>query len=288
MTDYPTTTITEAFLENIQTGLGPVKLYSRCWTPTQPAKAVVLIVHGLGEHCQRYNHVARNLNTRGYRVYALDHLGHGKSDGHRVFVDRFNDYHTGVTALYEKAKAENSAVPIFIIGHSMGGLITATWLLEHQAKIKACVLSGPAIKASEEPNIITRFIGNFLSRFFPKTGLLALDATSVSRDKSVVDTYLSDPLVHSGKIPARLAMELLSTMKDIQARAGEIILPLLLMHAGQDRLTAVDGSKFLHEKAGSTDKTLKIYPDLYHEIFNEPEQDEVLADMGVWLDKHMG
>lgn len=263
------------------------KLHLQKWLPDDEPKAIILLVHGYAEHAGRYQYFADHCVARGYAVFAIDHWGHGRSDGTPGYVPDFSVFHDGVDQLKAFAKQEFPALPIILVGHSMGGLISATYLLSEQSNFSACVLSGPAIKAAEEPSAFLKAISGFLSRFFPKLGVLELDPNGVSRDPQVVADYLADPLVYNGKMGARLASEMLNNMTRIQENANLISLPMLLLHGGKDSLAAAEGSQFLDGHISSSDKTLTIYPDLFHEIFNEPEKDQVLNDMTGWLDKQL-
>jgi alpha-beta hydrolase superfamily lysophospholipase len=169
----------------------------------------------------------------------------------------------------------------------MGGLVAAAYLVERQSEFAGAVLSGPAVKpVGEQPGVVL-FIGRLLSRIAPKAGLIGLDPTLVSRDPYVVADYVGDPLVYKGKISARLGAEMIDAMSKIEADAAKIKLPVLLMHGADDGLTSVDGSRLLHARIASADKTLKIYDGFYHEIFNDPGKDGVIADMIAWLDTHV-
>ncbi|WP_254305435.1 alpha/beta hydrolase [Sphingopyxis sp. BSNA05] len=263
------------------------KLFWQKWLPDNDPKAIILLVHGYAEHSGRYQYFAEHCVGKGYAVFALDHWGHGKSDGTAGFVPDFSVFRDGVDRLLAQAKQDFSDLPIMLVGHSMGGLISATYLLIEQEKFAACVLSGPAIQAAEEPSAALKAISGFLSRFFPKLGVLELDPNGVSRDPEVVADYLADPLVYNGKMGARLAAEMLANMTMVQENAGRISLPMLLLHGGQDSLAGVAGSEFLVRHISSSEKQLKIYPELFHEIFNEPEKDSVLNDMTDWLDKQL-
>jgi alpha-beta hydrolase superfamily lysophospholipase len=263
------------------------RLHCKVWLPGGAPKAIVLLVHGYAEHLGRYEHVAARLNRSGYGVYAVDHWGHGNSDGVPGFVPAFSVYLDGVAALLERVKAAHPGVPRILLGHSMGGLIAAAFLLRWQQEFAGAVLSGPAIKASQEPPALTIAIAKLLSRIAPRLGVLQLDGSLVSRDPKVVADYLADPLVYKGKVGARLGAEMFAAMHEVQAQAASITLPILLLHGAQDGLAAPAGSEFLHQHVGSTDKTLKIYPGLYHEIFNEPEQQMVLGDVVAWMDRHV-
>lgn len=266
---------------------GSSKLYEQSWLPDGDTRAALLIVHGYGEHSGRYSHVAKYFVERGYAVYAIDHDGHGKSDGSAGFVEHFSVYLDGVQALLAKIQVDQSGLPIFLVGHSMGGLISSSFLIENQDAFAGCVLSGPAVKSDIEPPGWQLAIIRVLAKITPKLGVLGLDASGVSRDQKVVDDYIADPLVFKGKISARLVAELFAAMQYVMNNAPAITLPIILMHGEADVLAAPIGSRVLHEKISSSDNTLKLYPRLYHEIFNEPEQLEVLGDMHTWLEAHL-
>ncbi len=263
------------------------KLHWQVWMPTRDAKAAVVLAHGYAEHLGRYEHVARALNAKGLAVFAVDHWGHGQSDGTSGFVPRFSAYTDGVELLLAKAKRRLPGVPIFLVGHSMGGLIAATHLVSHQSHYAGAILSGAAIQAAEEPSRLLLRASRVLSKLAPRLGVLALDAEGVSRDRAVVAAYRADPLVYTGKIGARLAAELVDAMAAVQANAPRIELPMLLLHGAEDRLAAPAGSQFLHDHVSSKDRQLQFYPGLYHEIFNEPERDAVIADVTRWIARHL-
>lgn len=259
-------------------------LYCQSWSPENEPKAVVVLVHGYDEHSGRYHYFAEHCVKNGLAVHTIDHWGHGKSDGENGFVPDFSVYHDGVAALIDQIPADQKTLPLILVGHSLGGLISATYLLKNQSHFTAAVLSGPAIKATEEPSSFMKGLSKVLSKVAPKMGVLALDATGVSRDPKVVADYLADPLVSGRKIGARLAAEMMANMEMVQSEAAKITLPLLLLHGGKDSLTAPEGSVFLHDQVSSDEKMLKIYPELFHEIFNEPEKDAVLTDMTNWIE----
>jgi lysophospholipase len=263
------------------------KLHITHWLPDGLPKAVVLLAHGYAEHAGRYGHVAKRLTDAGYAVYAIDHWGHGKSDGRPGFVPRFSAFTDGLAELLTLVEVNHGDTPRLLLGHSMGGLIATLFLIERQSAFVAAALSGPAIVPGAPPSRFTIWISRFLSRFFPRLGVLALDANGVSRDPAVVAAYLADPLVYTGKIGARLGKEFMDAMAAAQAGAPKITLPILLQHGEKDSLAAVAGSQYLFDHVGSADKTLKIYPGLFHEIYNEPEQAAVLGDLVGWFDAHV-
>jgi alpha-beta hydrolase superfamily lysophospholipase len=262
-------------------------IYYQHWQPESDPRAILLVVHGLGEHCGRYMNVVNHFVPRGYAVYGLDHIGHGKSDGTRVYVERFNDFIEPLKAYFDMLQGWHPGKPVFLVGHSMGGLIGSVYLLEHQDELKGAVLSAPAVKVADNISPATITLGKVLSGILPKTGILALDATAISKDQAVVSAYVNDPLVYTGKVTARLAAEMLSAMQRVTAEAASIHIPILLLQGSADRLVDPGGAKMLYEKASTPDKTLKVYEGLYHEVFNEPERQQVFKDMEAWLEAHL-
>jgi alpha-beta hydrolase superfamily lysophospholipase len=265
---------------------GTSHLFTQSWLPGT-VRARVVLVHGLGEHSGRYEYVAQALVERGFAVHTIDHYGHGRSDGHRGHVQRFSVFLDGVAALLSAIRADDAECPLFLVGHSMGGLIAAHTLLREQAAFRAAVLSGPAFKSDAEPPAIVVAILRILSVLVPTVPVLGLDPAGVSRDPEVVAAYVGDPLVHHGKVTARLAAEMFTAMNTALAKASEVDLPLLVIHGEDDVLTSPAGSREFVNVAGSQDKTLKLYPGLYHEIFNEPEKDAVIGEMCDWLEAHL-
>ena len=268
-------------------GVRDANIYYQAWLPDGEAKAVLLIVHGLGEHSGRYMNVVDAVVPRGYAVYALDHIGHGKSDGGREVVKRFEDYTDTLTTYLALVKGREAGKPVFLMGHSMGGLIASFYLLDHQDAFSGAVISAAAVKIGDAVSQGTIFMSKILSAIAPRLGVLALDAGAISRDPEVVRAYADDPLVFHGKTPARLAAEMLKAMMRVTAEAGAISLPVLIVQGSEDKLVDPGGAQMLHDTVSSQDKTLKIYPGMFHEVCNEPERALVLEDIATWLDAHL-
>jgi acylglycerol lipase len=244
---------------------------------------VVAIAHGVSEHSGRYAHVGERLAAAGYAAYALDHRGHGRSEGRRAVVDRMAHVVEDLHTLIELARSSTPGRKIVLLGHSMGGAVALEYAFDRQDGLAGLILSGPAA-ALEAASPVTRALGRALSRLAPALGILEIDAAGVSRDPEVVSAYEQDPLVFHGKLPARTIAELAGAIEHFPERVGKLTLPLLVMHGTADRLTPPAGSKMVCERAGSSDKTLKLYDGLYHEILNEPEQEQVLSDLLEWLE----
>lgn len=268
-------------------GIRNSDIFYQSWLPEDEAKAVLLIVHGLAEHSGRYMNLVNHFVPLGYGIYALDHLGHGKSEGQRVYVKRFEDYTETLEIFYGLIRLEIPEKPMILVGHSMGGLISSLYLLDHQHAFKAAALSGPGVKIPDNISPLVISLGKVLSALLPRAGLLKLDAEAVSRDPGVVKAYLNDPLVYTGKITARLAAEMLKAMQRVTDEAHKITLPLMIIQGGADRLVDPSGAQMLFDKVGSTDKDLKVYDGLFHEVFNEPEHELVMKDVETWLESRL-
>ncbi len=265
----------------------PSGLRYRHWRAGQKTKAVVLLAHGLGEHSGRYEAFAEHCNANDIAVIAPDHRGHGQSPGERVFVKSFDEYLSGMRECRAIVTADYPQLPCFLFGHSMGGLIAARLLLQDQRQYAGAMLSGPAFVVSEPPSAPVLWLGRLLARLLPKAGMLALDANGVSRDPEVVAAYRDDPLVHHGKVTAGLGIALIDAMAQTLQDASAITLPIIMMHGGADTLAAAAGSERFFQNIGSTDKTLRLLPGLYHEILNEPEGDSVALDYIHWLEDRL-
>jgi len=271
---------------SFQSGSG-ANIFYRCWAPAEP-RAVLLLAHGLAEHSGRYGDFASFFADAGIATYALDFPGHGRSDGKRGHVRDFQEYTEALGALLSLAREAHPDIPFVLFGHSMGGLIAADFLLQHQSEFVAAVLTGAAIQSPQQPSSIVIFINRVIASVMPRLGVLRLDASGISRDPQVISDYENDPLVYRGKATAGLVTALFSAMKRVVENATSIRLPMLIMHGSVDSLTAVEGSKLLHDSISSEDKKIVIYDGLYHEILNEPERKNVMADILQWLESRIG
>ena len=270
-------------------GIRGAKTYYQCWLPEDKPKAVLFIVHGLAERSGRYMHIVNHFVPLGYAVYGHDHFGHGKTEGTRVFVEKFEDYTEPLKTYFDMVRAFQPNKPIVLVGHSMGGLIGARYLLDHQADFVGAVLSWPLIRASNHPSRFFIFLVNILSVLIPKPGVKQLEYDIMSTNPEEVECYVLDPLVHPGRVTARLAVEMNRSSIYVQAKAKQITLPLLILQGGADATVDPAGTQLLHDTVGSSDKTIKVYEDYYHEVFNEPEsrRNRVFNDIQIWLESHI-
>ncbi len=269
-------------------GHGALRLYWQGWLPDGDVRAAVIVAHGYGEHGGRYGNLVERIVPLGFAVYALDHRGHGRSEGPRGHVDRFAEYVADLHALRVRVGEEHRGKPLFLIGHSMGGLIAAHYLLVHSSGLAGAVLSSPALGLAKEPPRLLRLLGRILSWIAPRTSFQSdVDPMVLSRDPSVGLAYAGDPLVHR-RVTARLFTELKRGMRDALERAGEIRVAILVLQAGDDRLVDPAVTERFVAGLGSELKTFRPYPGLFHELFNETEKDRVFADLDRWLEDRIG
>jgi acylglycerol lipase len=262
-------------------------LYYQAWLPEGEARAALILLHGLGSHGGRYMNVVDRLLPSRIAVHAYDQIGHGRSGGARGRIRRFADFTDALEAFRGMVGARQAGTPVFLFGHSMGGLIAARYLLDHPDAFRGAVLSAPALLPAENIPPAAILAGRILSALAPGVGLFRLDPNLLTREAEAVTAYRGDRLVYHGKTRARLAAELVGTMRIVERRAAEINPPLLILLGSEDHIVNPRGAKMLYEKAGSEDKTLKIYDGLYHETFNDPERGRVLEDMENWLLKRI-
>lgn len=268
-------------------GVGGVRIVYDVWTPDAAPRGVVVLSHGFGEHARRYDHVAQRFGDAGLVTYALDHRGHGRSGGKRVLLRDISEYTGDFDTLVGIATKEYPACKRVVLGHSMGGGIVFAYGVERPDNYDLMVLSGPAVAAQDAVSPPLAFLAKTLGAVVPGLPVQALDSSAISRDPAVVTAYDTDPLVHHGKVPAGIARGLLLVGETMPGRAPALTAPLLIVHGSDDRLISVDGSRRLAECVGSTDVELKVYPGLYHEVFNEPEQNQVLDDVISWINARL-
>lgn len=268
-------------------GAGGLELYYQCWRPGGEAKAAVAIVHGVREHSSRYSGVADNLTARGYVVYGFDHRGHGRSPGQRGHINAWEEYRGDAEAFLAMIGQQESNLPVFLLGHSMGALISLDYLLFHPAGLRGAIISGAPLRPIGAAKPYQIVVARFLSRVRPRFSMTsAFGGAAVSRDPEVVRAYDTDPLVFN-KTSVRWGMEFLATIDRVESRAAEVKIPILMIHGGADSIVSADGSRSFFEKISSANKELKVYPGSYHEPHNDLDRGQVVSDIGQWLDRHV-
>ena len=275
------------YTEGTITGLRAYRLAYATWLPDEAPKAVAVLVHGYAEHMGRYKHVAQALVEAGYAVYSMDHRGHGGSQGVRAHVERFDHFVEDLHVLVQLARQSQPDLPLFLIGHSMGALISTRYALRHQVELDGLVLSGLPLVIGEHVSPIILKLAPLISAVVPRLPITPIGVSSeslLSRDPTVDAAVLADPLCYRGKVRARIGWEQYIAAANTRARLAELTLPLLIMHGAEDKIANPQGSTLLYEQAQSGDKTLKLWPGCRHELFNELEQADVIALISSWLD----
>ncbi|MFO7631523.1 MAG: alpha/beta hydrolase [Caldilinea sp.] len=268
-------------------GAGNAELFGQCWLPDATPRGVVVLVHGFGEHSDRYSNLVAALTGGGYALYAFDHRGHGRSPGTRGHVNRFDDLIEDVRQVALRAQADHPGIPFFLFGHSVGGLVVLNYALIYPDELAGAIASAPLLaKPNISPLILT--IAGLLSRVAPTFALdTKLDPSTISRDPAEVQRYTSDPMVHS-KTSARAGAEAMAALDWVQAHAGDLRVPLLLYLGTGDTLVPIEGSRAFYANAGSADKTFLELPGVYHESHNDLDRHELFRQIMAWLDMRAG
>lgn len=261
-------------------------LMARCWQPSHQPRGAVVFVHGICEHGGRYAHLAEALCTRGFAVDLIDLRGHGKSSGEPILIRRFDDYLDDLELVLDRVRRRLPGLPLFLVGHSMGGAVVTRLAMTRQPAIDGLVLSAPSVRVAGNLFPILRHLASLCSYLLPRLRLVRMGSRTLSRDPQVVADFDGDPLVWHGKFPVRTGAEILRTARQIQAGAGQLNVPLLILHGTGDFVTDPGGSRLLYDHAASEDKTLKLYSGLYHDLFHEPEQAQIIGDVLGWLEAH--
>lgn len=268
------------------TGQKNHSLYYQYWLPSEDIKAILLLSHGIGDHSGYWINVINHFIPEGYAICGHDHRGHGQSEGIAGYVKKFQYYIDDLRSFTEKVQADFPDKKTFLIGISMGGLIATAYSLDHQKNLTGLILAGPLLDPESVCSPLLMPVARVFSLVLPKLRVEGVDFSMLSHDPLAIDRAINDPFVYNGKNTMRLGAELLKATKSLPRRIQNITLPIMIMHGTADKICNPDGSKMLFELISSKDKTLKLYQDFYHEIFNEVQHDQVLADMQVWLSAH--
>ena len=259
-------------------------------------KGVIFLFHGLGEHSARYEYVALFFNKNGFDFHAIDHQGHGHSDGDRAVVWDWNHTFDDCDQFIETVLTEYKypdQLDKFIFGHSMGGLIAMSYAYERifskssSTHWTGVIISSPAYRVAVNPAV--RFIAKVASTVSPHMGSVKLDVNNLSRDPEIVKRYVTDPLVYHGGIPLVTAVNIVEKGLQMQSIAHQIKYPFYIFHGTLDKLTDPEGSKDLFRNSGTNpeDKAIQMYEGYYHETMNEPEKDQVLGNVLKWVNSRM-
>ncbi|MEH2383526.1 MAG: lysophospholipase [Nostoc sp.] len=270
-------------------GVGGLDLYYQSWYPEGKVRAILAIVHGLGGHSDRYSNVVQHLIPKQYAVYGLELRGHGRSPGQRGYIKAWSEFREDLGAFLELIQTQNPGCPIFILGHSLGAVIVLDYILRYPQQ--ASLLQGAIALAPTLGKVgistVRLLLGKMLSRVWPRFSLnTGIDISAGSRDQQIVATYAQDTLRHT-RATARLATEFFATVDWINAHATDWQLPLLILHGGADRVALPAGSDIFYQRVNCTDKLRIEYPGAYHDIQNDLNYLEVMADLEDWLERHL-
>lgn len=261
-----------------------LKLFTRTWLPEKHARGAIVIVHGLNSHSGYYQWVAEQLTTLDYAVYALDLEGHGQSEGERFYVQSINDYVNDVDELVGVAKAAHEGLPIFMLGHSAGGVVACLYVLEYQNKIDGLICESFAYQLPAPQFALAILKG--VSHVAPHLHTIKLKNEDFSRDPAVVELMNNDPLIAHESQPTKTMEQLVLADERLKKDFHLITLPLLILHGTKDNAAKYSGSQFFYDHAGAVDKTLKLYEGHYHDLLNDLDKEKVMADIQDWLLKH--
>ncbi len=261
------------------------RLYWQRHTPDDKVRAALLFVHGLAEHSGRYDHVMRYFAEKGFDCWALDYRSHGKSPGLRVHVDRFDEFLLDIAAAYQLVRAEQATLPLYLVGHSQGGLLILRHVLAQPEGINGIIVSSPflGMHPTAAPSAPLHIVANVISTFSPKLMFSKIaEPKFLSRDPKVAEAYVADPLV-SDTVSARWFTEVLRAQADTLERAPNLAVPALVMQSGGDRLADPAATRAWVAAAPAEIVEYAEWDGFYHEMFNEPEKEQVFEKMERWL-----
>jgi alpha-beta hydrolase superfamily lysophospholipase len=284
MTPAPAATAKSAHEEHIDGARG-LKIFVRSWRPAGRPRAAVAIVHGVNSHSGYYAWAAEHLVASGLAVYALDLHGRGKSEGERFYLESIDDYVADVRALVALAKAREPGLPLYLLGHSAGGVVSSVYCLEHQADLAGFICESFAFQVAA-PDLALAVVKG-LSHVVPHVHVLRLKNEEFSRDPQVVAAMNADPLIDNEVQPTNTVAELVRADERLKREFPLIVLPVLILHGTADKVTNPKGSQLFFDKAASSDKTLKLYDGHVHDLLNDLGREAVMGDITAWIDARL-
>jgi alpha-beta hydrolase superfamily lysophospholipase len=267
-------------------GVGGLNIFTRSWRPgTRRPRAVVVIVHGFNSHSGYYQWVAEQFVKSGLAVHALDHRGRGNSDGERFYVEQFDHYLSDLAQFVTQVKAQEPGLPVFMLGHSAGGVISCVYALEHQEELAGLICESFAFEVPAPDFALAVLKG--LSHIAPHAHVLKLKNEDFSRDPEVVDFMNNDPLIAHEVQPTKTVAEMVRADERLKREFPLITLPVLILHGMEDKATKPSGSQRFYDTAGSADKTLKLYEGYFHDLLSDRGKEAVMTDILDWIDERI-
>jgi len=266
-------------------GVGGVKIFIRSWQPAGKPRAVMILIHGFNAHSAYFAWPAEQFSARGIACYALDLRGRGKSEGERFYVEKFSDFLGDVDRLVRQARSENPGVPVFVLGHSVGGVIAASYVFEHQNEIAGLISESFAydVGLPDAASLLLKGI----SHLAPHLHVYTLKNEVFSRDPEAVARMNNDPLIEKESQPAETSAEVLKASERLTENFPKFTVPVLILHGTADKATRPAGSQRFYDMAGSKDKTLKLYEGHFHDLLNDLDKEVVMADVQAWIDARL-
>jgi acylglycerol lipase len=265
--------------------VGGVQIFTRSWQPAGNPRGVMILIHGFNAHSAYMTWPAEQFAARGLACYALDLRGRGKSEGERFYVEKFSDWLADVDGLVRIARSENPRLPLFVLGHSAGGVIAASYVFEHQNEIAGLISESFAydVGVKDVAALLLKGIGHLA----PHLHVYTLKNEVFSRDPEAVARMNADPLIEKESQPAETSAEMLRAADRLTENFPRFTVPLLILHGTADKATRPAGSQRFYEMAGSRDKTLKLYEGHFHDLLNDVDREVVMADIEAWIDARL-
>ena len=270
--------MTKSFFE----GVGGLKIAATSWHPSGTPRAVMVLIHGFNAHSGYMAWPGEQCAARGLAAYALDLRGRGESEGERFYVEKFSDYLTDVNTLVSQARSEYPGLPIYLLGHSAGGVIAASYVFEHQHEIAGLVCESFAFDVGL-PHLVQLALEG-VGYLAPHVHVFSLKNEDFSRDPHAVKRMNNDPLIAKESQPAETAAEMLKAAERLKANMPAFTVPVLIIHGTADKATRPAGSQYFYDHAGSADKTLRLYDGHFHDLLNDVDKEKVMSDVQAWLD----
>jgi acylglycerol lipase len=262
-------------------GPSGLNLFVKSWRPSQKPVAVVVIVPGFNAHSGYYGWVADQLVASGLAVYSVDLRGRGQSDGERFFVEKFEDYESDAASAITLAKMREPGLPVFLLGHSAGGVVSCLYTLDHQSELAGLICESFAFELPAPDFALAVFKG--LAHIAPHAHVLPLKNADFSRDPQAVQAMNNDPLIAHETQPTQTLAAMVRADERLKKSFPQITLPLLILHGTADKAAKSSGSEHFYSQSGSRDKTLKLYQGAYHDLLNDTDKEQVMADIKAWI-----